>query len=261
MFDFHIHSLVSFDGRGAAEDMLRAAAAAGMKEICFTDHLDYDPLATEDVFLFDTQVYNDAYDNLYHPDVKIRRGMEFGMLPDNAATLHSDLQRRPFDFVLGSVHFVDDVDIYYKPFWEGKTIEQAEARILENTLTCVENHDGFDVLAHLTYLSKARANPVGRPVPYDVHKDVIDAIFRELIRKDKGLEINTSGVDRCGDYLPSFDYLRRFKELGGKIVTVGSDAHEPERVGQYCLEACAMVQEIFGYVCTFENRQPIFHKL
>lgn len=261
MFDFHMHTVVSFDGRGTAEQMLQAAAAAGLKEICFTDHLDYDPLGAKDAFVFDTQVYNDTYDHLHHPDVKIRRGMEFGMLADNRETLLADLQRRPFDFVLGSIHFVDDVDIYYKEFWEGKTIDQAEARILEQTLSCVEAHDDFDVLAHLTYASKAGGNPVKRPISYETHRELIDAILRTLVAKGKGLEVNTSGVDLCGVYLPSADYLHRFKELGGEIVTVGSDAHDASRVGQYCREACAMVQEIFGYVCTFEDRKPIFHKI
>ena len=75
------------------------------------------------------------------------------------------------------------------------------------------------------------------------------------------MEINTSGVDRCGGFLPTADFFRRFKELGGEIVTIGSDSHNAERVGQYSKEACEIMKEIFGYVCTFEKRQPIFHKL
>ena len=75
------------------------------------------------------------------------------------------------------------------------------------------------------------------------------------------MEINTSGVDRVGDFLPSKAFLKRFKELGGEIVTVGSDAHDPSRVGQYTAEALEILKEIFGYVCTFERRKPIYHKL
>ena len=75
------------------------------------------------------------------------------------------------------------------------------------------------------------------------------------------MEINTSGVDRCGGFLPTADFFRRFKELGGEIVTIGSDTHNVERVGQYSREAAEILKEIFGYVCTFEGRQPIFHKL
>ena len=85
--------------------------------------------------------------------------------------------------------------------------------------------------------------------------------MKVLVHKGKGLEVNTSGMDACGDYLPGLEYLRRFRELGGEIVTVGSDAHHANRVGQYCLDACEMLREIFGYVCTFEERKPQFHRL
>lgn len=261
MFDFHMHSVVSFDGRSTAEQMLKAAELAGLKEICFTDHLDYIPLTTEQTQAFDLGAYSDAYDHLTHPVIKLRRGVEFGMLPDNREEFYADVQRRHYDFVLGSVHFAKNMDIYLKEFWEGKSIEEAERIVLEDTLACVQAHDGFDVLGHLTYVSKARANPVKRPVPYGAHRELIDAILQELVRKDKGLEINTSGVSAAGAYLPSEDYLHRFKELGGKIVTVGSDAHDASRVGQYCREACQLAQDIFGYVCTFADRKPIFHKL
>ena len=167
----------------------------------------------------------------------------------------------PFDFVLGSIHFVDDYDVYFQEFWEGKTVFQAERRCLEETLRCVELHDDFDVLAHLTYISKTHAHPCPRPVRYEDHAELIDEIFRVLVRKDKGLEMNTSGVDRCGDYLPPVSMIRRFHELGGRIVTIGSDAHRAERVGQYSFECCEILRDIFGHVCTFENRQPVFHKL
>lgn len=261
MFDFHMHSKVSFDGHDSAQRMVQAAVDMGLKEICFTDHIDYDPLAREQTMVLDTKVYHDTYDHLSHPDVKIRRGLEFGMLPDNAAQFKEDLKRADFDFVLGSVHFTEGVDIYFQPYWEGKTVFQAERRYLEETLACVHAHEDFDVLAHLTYISKARANPVSRPVPYEDHREIVDEILRVLVQKGKGMEINTSGVDRCGDFLPFDVYFRRFKELGGQIVTVGSDAHNWQRVGQYTDQACAILKDIFGYVCTFEGRKPIFHKL
>ena len=261
MFDFHMHSRVSFDGHDTGLAMAMAAKAAGLKEICFTDHLDYDPLGKMGIMAFDTDAYNREYDGLEVPGLIIRRGMEFGMTPDNLEQFREDLQRRPFDFVLGSVHFADDLDVYYADYRLGKTVFQAERRYLEATLDCVRAHDQFDVLAHLTYLGKARCHIDRRPLPYGEHRDVIDEILRTLAAKGKGLEINTSGMDRCGAFLPSRDMVQRFRELGGEIVTVGSDAHRSDRVGQYSFEVCQMLKEIFGHVCTFENRQPVFHKL
>lgn len=261
MFDYHMHSIVSFDGHDSGLQLVQAAKAAGLKEICFTDHLDYDPLDKMGVLAFDTARYNAEYDHLQTEGLKIRRGMEFGMTADNRAQFKEDLKRRPFDFVLGSVHFVDDLDVYFAEYWQDKTVWEAERRYLEATLDCVRIHDDFDVLAHLTYIGKTSSHHAPRPVPYAEHRELIDEILKTVAQKGKGLEINTSGVDRCGGFLPTEDYFRRFKEFGGQIVTVGSDAHTASRVGQYSFEACRMLKDIFGYVCTFEDRKPIFHKL
>ena len=260
MFDFHIHSRVSFDGHDTGRAIAEAALARGLKEICFTDHLDYDPLGTMGDLTFQTEDYNREYDDLHIPGLTIRRGIEFGMTTDNRGQLQQDLQRRPFDFVLGSIHFVDNFDVYFEEYWAGKTIFQAERRFLEATLACIHHHDDFDVLAHLTYLGKTKAHPSPRPIRYSDHRQLLDEILRTLAQKGKGLEINTSGVDRCGDYLPGAEYLQRFHDLGGRIVTVGSDAHTASRVGQYANEACRMAQDIFGHVCTFAHREPIFHR-
>ena len=261
MFDFHMHSRVSFDGHDTGEALAKAALAAGLKEICFTDHLDYDPLDQMGNMAFETAAYSAEYDALEIPGLKIRRGMEFGMTIDNREQFQKDLQRRPFDFVLGSIHFVDDLDVYFEPWWSGKTVFQAEQRYLEATLDCVKLHNDFDVLAHLTYISKTHCHPAPRPLPYAEHRELVDEILKVLAAKGKGLELNTSGMDRCGGFLPTADFFRRFKELGGEIVTIGSDAHKTDRVGQYSFDACDILKDIFGYVCTFENRKPVFHKL
>ena len=261
MFDYHMHSRVSFDGHHTGLAMAQAAVAAGLKEICFTDHLDYDPLGQMGKLDFDTDAYNAEYDHLEIPGLKIRRGAEFGMDIHNLEQFQRDLQRRHFDFVLGSVHFVDDLDVYYEGYWQDKTVFQAERRYLEATLETVRLHNDFDVLAHLTYIGKTKCHPAPRAVPFDEHRELIDEILRVVAAKGKGLEMNSSGVDRCGGFLPTIDYFRRFKELGGEIITIGSDAHTSDRVGQYSFDACSLLKEVFGYVCTFEDRKPIFHKL
>lgn len=257
MFDYHMHSTVSFDGKNTALEMALAARNKGLKEICFTDHIDYTP---EMNMVFDTAVYNAAYDGLEVPGLKIRRGMEYGITPDNPEQLKRDLLRRPFDFVLGSVHLVDGEDVYLEPYWVGKTPEQVVPRYLEEIYRSVRVHTDYDVLGHLTYVSKARANPGHKLIEYAAHREIIDAILQELVRHDKGMEVNTSGIDRCGGPLPTLDIVKRFHELGGKIITVGSDAHDTARVGQYTREMAEAVREIFGYVCTFENRVPVFHR-
>ena len=261
MFDFHMHSWISFDSEGDPGQMVLAAERAGLKEICFTDHLDYDPKGIRKDLAFTDENHAKAYNGLHSDKVKIRYGFEFGMLEDNAHVLQQDLQRRDFDFVIGSLHFCHGEDVYYQSFWDKHTVPQAELAYLEETLACVRAHDGFDVLGHLTYLSKAGAHPARRPISLAMYREVVDEILKVLVAKGKGMELNTSGKGTCGVFLPEMEYFRRFKELGGEIVTVGSDAHAPNRVGEHTHEAVQLLGDLFGYVCTFEGRKPIFHKI
>lgn len=261
MFDFHLHSRVSFDGEGEPLEMAQKAQELGLKQICFTDHIDYDPGPEPKDLAFTTAEYNDAYDGLVVPGIKILQGLEFGMLSDNRDLFRQDLKRRHFDFVIGSLHFVDGLDIYYPKFWKNKTAEATEISYFEQLLACVRIHDDYDVLGHITYISKQPHHPNHRPIAIGAYRELIDEILRIAAEKGKGIEVNTSGFDKCGAFLPTMDYLARFKELGGSIVTVGSDAHDVSRVGQYCNEACRQVAEMFGYVCTFEDRIPVFHKI
>ena len=261
MFDYHVHSSVSFDSDTSAKDIAAAAARAGLREICFTDHWDYLPSPTDKHDLFSLDEYHAAYDNLQVDGLTVRRGIEIGLNNWNMANCRELLEQNDFDFVIGSVHYADGHDPHYKEYWDGKTVEQAYMRYLEAELECVRLHKDFDVLGHLTYVCKSPNNPFHAPLPYVDCREIADEIMREVIRNGKGIEINTSGVDKGVDLIPSIDYVRRFKELGGEIITVGSDSHDDLRIGQYCNETIALLKDIFGYVCTFEKRKPVFHKL
>lgn len=261
MFDFHIHSSVSFDSKTPAKDIAKAAAAAGMREICFTDHWDYLPRPEDKHDLFSLEEYSAAYDSLSVDGLIIRRGVEIGLNEWNTKECRELLSKRNFDFVIGSVHYADGYDPYDKRYWEGKTVETAYMRYLEQTLKCVNIHEDYDVLGHLTYVCKSPNNPFGAPLEYGECREIADEIMRVLVSRGKGMEINTSGVDRGVDLLPSIEYIKRFKELGGEIITVGSDSHNDVRVGQYCQSTIELLRDIFGYVCTFEARKPVFHKL
>ncbi len=261
MFDYHMHSRVSCDSRSDPREMVLAALAAGMQQICFTDHLDYELKKAREAQAFDVKDYNAAYDGLFVPGITIRKGVETGLTPWNREIIRQDLSLRQYDFVIGSIHHVDDLDPYQPEFWQDKTVEQAEQLILEETLKCVQLHDDFDVLGHLTYISKTRCHPAPRPVPFAQYRDLCAEIMKVLVDKGKGIEINTSSVDRVGAFLPDREFLLLFRDLGGKTVTTGSDAHTPDRAGQYIAAATELAKEIFGHVCTFQNRQPVFHKL
>ena len=261
MFDYHIHSSVSFDSESSAYDIVLAAKAKGLKEICFTDHFDHNSDKEKTHNTIDIAKYNEAYDGLLVDGLKIKLGVEFGLTDWNRPELSEFIALKPFDFVIGSIHFVDGADPYDYDYWVGKTEREAYLGYLERILQCVEIHNSFDVLGHLTYVSRSIYNPTKNLLRYRDYAEICDEIFKALIKKDKGIEINTSGKNALGVLLPSYDFVKRYRELGGKIITVGSDAHAPLRVGEHIDEALALAKEVFGYVCTFDKRTPIFNKL
>lgn len=261
MFDYHIHSSVSFDSESSAESIAKRAKEIGLSEICFTDHCDYNSDKTKKHYPIDLREYDAAYNGLRVPGLKIKRGFEFGMTDWNTPELDAMLSERQFDFVIGSVHFVDGFDPYDREYWIDKTEREAYLGYLERILECVKIHDRFNVLGHLTYVSRSVYNPTKNLLEYRDYRDVCDEIFKVLIKKDKGIEINTSAIGSLGVLLPSYEFVNRFRELGGRIITVGSDAHSPERVGQHIDMALALAKEVFGYVCTFDNLEPKFNML
>ena len=262
MFDFHLHSSVSHDSVASPTDIIRSAENRGLAEICFTDHYDFSDYRYPFKIKFDIESYNSAYDGLHSDKLLIRRGVEFGLMPWNREKLTELLDKRHFDFVIGSVHEVKDKAPYRSAsFWDGRRVEEAFSEHLCETLECVKMHDGFDVLGHLTYISKSPCNLTRTPIRYEYFSDIIDEILKILAERGQGLEINTDGIDSVGDFLPSLDIIKRFRELGGEIITIGSDAHTAERVGAHINGALEIAKDIFGYVCTFDGRKPVFHKL
>lgn len=261
MFDYHLHSSVSFDSSCDAKKIVLAAENKGLKEICFTDHYDFNDDSQKKHDIFDMNDYILTYDNIFSQQIIIKHGVEFGLTHWNQKELETLLTRYNFDFVLGSVHFTGGYDPYYKDFWVNNGIEEGFEKYLLQTLKCVEAHSDFDVLGHINYVCKSEHNPTKGPLRYNDYSEICDEIMKVLVHKGKGMEINTSGKDRVGEFLPAYDFIKRFKELGGEIITVGSDSHDNVRVGQYIPEALDIVKEIFGYVCTFDKRKVIFNKL
>lgn len=261
MFDYHTHSSLSFDSETSALKMAQKAAKIGLKEICFTDHYDcfFNP-NDEMPYIFTKEDYTKTYDNLYVEGIKIKKGIEFGLTPWNAG--HADEIIKDIDFVIGSLHYLESGDPYTEEkFWQGRSTKEAFRDYLESVYNCVKIHSNFDVLGHLTYVSKCPLNSSKDLVLYKDFRDISDEIMKELVSKGIGMEINTSGINAIGAFLPDKDYLARFKELGGEIITVGTDSHDETRIGQYVPEALEIIKDVFGYVCTFEKRKPIFNKL
>ena len=137
----------------------------------------------------------------------------------------------------------------------GKTKEEAHREFFEETLKCVQTFDCFNCLGHLDYIM--RYGPYeDKHVEHELYQDIIDEILKTLIQKGKGIEVNTSGYalnKTCG--FPNFDIVKRYKELGGTIITVGTDSHTSDRVGEHVEDVLKQYQEIgFDDVTTFTKR-------
>ena len=198
----------------------------------------------------------------YKEKLDIRIGVEFGLQPHLAKKAKAFTAANPYDFVIGSMHVVGGKDPYYPEFFEGISDEEAYRMALQETIADIRAVADFDVLGHLDYVVRYGKHRE-QEYSYGRFADEIDEILRYLIEHGKGLEVNTAGLKYGLPFAhPHPDVLKRYKKLGGEIITVGADAHKPEHVGydfnivDNILEACG-----FKYYAEFIKRAPVFRKI
>lgn len=265
LWDVHMHSQFSGDSKTPQEDMAVAALSTGLAGICFTDHLDIDYPDDASAFLLDLPNYTAsvfALQEKYRNKLPICLGIELGLQP-HLSNLHADiLSQYSFDFVIGSSHVVHGFDPYYPAFYEGRRKEDCYLEYFESILENIRAFDGFDVYGHIDYV--VRYGPTKNTnYNWRQYQDVIDVILRLLIEKGKGIEINTGGFKYgLGHPNPTEGIIRRYRELGGEIITIGSDAHAPQHVGYDFQKVPAILKNAgFEYFTVFKQRKPVFLKL
>lgn len=252
-FDSHIHTEFSADSEMKAQDALREAERQGLG-LVFTEHLDYDyPAAGAEEFIFDPAAYWAAYEPL-RAGGKLSLGVEMGMMASAREKNAAFLQRVPFDFVLASIHFLDVKDLYYPETFEGR--EKAE--MYHEYFTVMRDeiyaHPFINTLAHIDYI--ARNSTFDNPeISYGEFLDEIDAVLRALIETDTAIEINTRRLGTPRGIKELAPIYRRYHELGGRYVTIGSDAHIPEGVGRNYARARELARIFDLTVVTFRERQ------
>ncbi|MGI6706018.1 MAG: histidinol-phosphatase HisJ family protein [Clostridia bacterium] len=263
MIDYHVHSLLSADCDVEMETMCREAVRAGIRELCFTEHLDLDYPLGDLPFDLDFDDYHRRLEEMKRqfPHLSIKKGIEIGYQRHVLSENLDVLRRHSFDFVLSSVHVVDGLDPYFPSYFEGKSKEFAYRRYLEKVYESVTAFHHYNVIGHLGYVS--RGAPYEDPeLRYEDFPDEIDAILRELISSHRGLEVNTSGYRHNPFPIPGLSILKRYRELGGEIVTLGSDAHYPEYLAFRFSDAQQLLEEAgFRYLAVFDNMEPRFVKI
>lgn len=265
--DFHIHTAFSEDSEADVRTVLDFAVEKGMKTVCITDHwdADYPEKYGEASFQIDGRAYVRELEMLkkeYAKKLDVRIGIEIGMQPHLGEVYKELVSRYPYDFVIGSVHLVGGEDPYYKDWWDQYTDVQMYQKAFEETLANLNQVEDFDVLGHIDYIVRYGRRQAEN-YSYERFCDVLDEILKKIIESRKGIELNTAGWKYGLDFChPHPDVIRRYRELGGEIITVGSDAHKPEHVAYEFQRAGEVLKSCgFTYYTQFKNRKMEFLKI
>ena len=273
--DYHVHSEFSDDSIYPMEQIIKDAIAMRMDEICFTDHVDYgikddwdcghpikyrgaEPFANVNYPAYMTKIA--GLQDIYGTQIAIKMGLEYGMQVHTIPQFQSLFERYPFDFIILSIHQVDDKEFWTQDFQKGKSQREYNRRYYEEMLEVVKKYKNYSVLGHMDLITRYDENGI---YPFGKIEPIVAEILQIVIKDGKGIELNTS-YHRYGlkDTTPSINILKLYRELGGEIITVGSDSHKPEHLGTYITDAKNLLKSLgFQYFCTYDKMEPIYHKL
>ena len=262
--DYHLHTKFSVDCDAVPEQVCEAAIAQGLSEIALTDHMDL--LSDKPYsYILDCPAW---YENMkmlvdrYSSKIKIKMGVELGQPQCHPSEAQAFLDQYPLDFIIGSIHNLDnDVDVYYYDF-QKNDYREVYPRYIQAMKVLATDWD-FDVLGHITYPSRYVTQKTGIHPDVMVWQDLFAEVFRILIARGKGLELNLSGIVRGGgDPMPVPELMKLYRQCGGEIVTVGSDAHFAAQAGTVSRLGQEMLQQLgFKYITVFKDRKPAFIKI
>ena len=259
--DVHMHCGFSNDSETRPENMVESAIAKGLSVICFTDHYDKDNLDWGDEAIFDVESYFQkmvALQEEYRDRIDIRIGAEIGMQPYLAEYYQNFMAQHPFDFVIGSVHSVLEHDVALD-FFQKHSDPEGYKIYFEEMLQDVQKIKSYDVLGHLDYIVRY-SNQGSKGFNLNDYMDIIEEILKQVIAHGKGIEMNMSGLKYgLGAPHPQPEIIKRYRELGGEIITVGADGHIPEHIAyDYHLADDILKSCGFKYYTEFRGRKPVF---
>ncbi|MGL5440679.1 MAG: histidinol-phosphatase HisJ family protein [Filifactoraceae bacterium] len=264
--DYHTHSSFSIDSKTSMEDMIKSGIEKGLNEYCITDHLDTFDSKSQLKELFPIDSYYSEFmrlKNKYKDAINLKLGIEFGLEPSIKNEFIEFSKALPFDFIIGSTHNVDFKDLVSGvDFFNKYTQHDYYEMYLERLYMAASMYECFDVMGHFDYV--VRYVPYkDKLIQYSIHSKSIDKVLKKLIENNRGIEINTAGLRYKLSFChPHIDILKRYKELGGEILTIGSDCHRPESVAEFHNEGISLALETgFKYYTRFEKREPIFENL
>lgn len=260
ILDLHTHTDNSFDGNHSVMYMCEKAVESELRAIAFTDHIEIDAYLKG---RFDRTALQSYYEimkarSAFRGRLLVCAGVELGQPVYDLPTAEALIAKMDYDVVIGSVHNLRGM----QDFWFLDYSQYDIAKLLDDyfhELMLMAQWGGFDVFAHLTYPLRYICGDHGIPVDLSRWSDEIDTIIRTVAEKGKALEINTSGLrQKLGKTMPEESIVRRFRELGGEYITVGSDAHYAEHIGAGICEGMDIAKNCgFNYVTLFQHREAI----
>jgi histidinol-phosphatase (PHP family) len=258
--DYHLHTRYSVDSRMPMEAACETAIELGVPEICFTEHVDLVP-DDPDAGFFDPAPYFAELGRCrerFAGRLTIRAGAEFGESHRIRAQQDELTATYPFDFIIGSLHWVGSQSVMGLDYFEGRTRREAYEAYFAELLSLIREGD-FDVLGHLDVPKRYEYPAHGR---FDSAKfaEEIRGVLAACIARGVGIELNTGSMRRTeGDPSPSPEVLAWYRELGGEILTLGSDGHRPAHMAHNFSHALDMIRAAgFTHLTTFEGRKPRF---
>ena len=265
MFDYHIHSEFSEDSSEKMDIIVEEAIKKGMKKLCFTEHMEFDYPDEDYKFHLDYDGYKNEFErikSIYGEKIDLYMGVEIG-IQSGEKIIEKTIEytkNHKFDFILASSHCLEGKDLYgMDP--NIKDVDEFFTRYFNEMLNVFKKFHDYDVVGHIDlirrYFLAAQDHKLGNS------KKVLKELFSQIIKDGKGIEINTGGLFyKSNNINPTLDILKLYKEMGGEIVTIGSDSHVADRVmSNYEVGVRALKEAGFEYITTFSNRKKEFHKI
>lgn len=271
IMNLHTHTHHSPDARNTVAERVEAANKAGLRYMAVTDHVEinryypaayYHAVETDEYFydgrgVFEGSVQETLEEAACCAPLVLLAGAEIGQIPqdiEKSALIYNDPRT---DIVLGSVHELPGKPDFYFLDYAKENIPALVTAYFEEVLRLAQT-DCYDVLAHLTY--GLRYLPNRRAYDITPHLELIDEVLKTVIRKGKAIELNGSGLRKPQPYIdPDLILVKHYRDLGGKYLTISTDAHDTQFVtfGIDLLEDMARTAG-FSKLTVFQKHEPFF---
>jgi histidinol phosphate phosphatase HisJ family len=274
-YDNHTHTNFSPDSKMTIREAILTATNSNLSGIAFTDHLDLHAPNGDNRFFFNPHEQQSEIEKVFGEireekllsgrKFEVLKGIEVGLQPNCMGEIKNFTNKYKFDTVVASIHFIDNVDPYFGEYFIGKNYKEAYGRALEVMYNSIKEFEDFDILGHFDYVCRySNYNEDVRNITLKEFGDYLDPILKYLANNGKTFEINTKTYMQYKGFTPTLDIniLKRFKEFGGEAVSLGSDAHNINRIGDNFSQFAQIIKNCgFNYLVYFKERKPQFYKL